>query len=122
MLQFEIATACHKIFAFELELGLAGIGPGLRDAASARDDSHCKLGQWLNGEGARYAHLPSWPALVAAHREFHACAGEMIEQVKAGHGDAARCIQEGRFQEASTAVLKAIETLNAEVDAEQAAG
>ncbi|HEY6897128.1 MAG TPA: CZB domain-containing protein [Rhodocyclaceae bacterium] len=122
MLQFEIATACHKIFTFELELGLAGIGPGVRDAASARDDARCKLGQWLHREEARYAHLPGWPALIAAHREFHACAGEMIEQVNAGHGDAARCILEGRYRDASAAVLKAIERLNAEVDTEQAAG
>lgn len=44
----------------------------------------CELGQWIDGEGARYANLPSFESLCAAHEEFHGLAAELIAHSNAG--------------------------------------
>lgn len=70
----------------------------------------CELGQWIDGEGARYGYLPSFQNLRFAHQEFHNVAAELIAHSNAGDKEKAMEILKhgGRCAQSSARLLKAL--------------
>ena len=54
---------------------------GVQAVASA---DLCELGEWLNGDGKKYANIPEFTELVAGHRRFHQAAADVISQANSG--------------------------------------
>ncbi|MDP3936136.1 MAG: CZB domain-containing protein [Alphaproteobacteria bacterium] len=47
-------------------------------------DNVCALGQWLHGEGKKYASLPEYERLVKEHAGFHKAASDIVKSKNAG--------------------------------------
>lgn len=79
----------------------------------------CRFGQWLESNGrTRYAHYPSFTALVEAHEAVHA-AGREIELLSRHDHEAARADLE-RLHAGRDALLAALSRVRAEVLADVA--
>jgi hemerythrin-like metal-binding protein len=73
MIDLTLAKSWHKFFTDKVE-ALANAGDGGLDSATAGrvcDDSACKLGKWLYGEGNSMLWLPTFKHLKAAHEHYH---------------------------------------------------
>src|SRR5262249_32012842 len=49
-------------------------------AGGALADVQCAFGQWLDGDGARFASRVSYREAKRAHSEFHHCAEEVVKR------------------------------------------
>jgi methyl-accepting chemotaxis protein len=57
------------------------------DAQTLGRDDCCELGKWLHGSGTRQCGgVPSFAALLAAHKSFHFAAGKVATAINQGHG------------------------------------
>ncbi|KQV58551.1 MULTISPECIES: CZB domain-containing protein [unclassified Caulobacter] len=67
------------------------------DPAAFKSDRLCPAGCWLHGEGGkRWAGNHAFLSLLEAHREFHAAAGAVAEQVGRGQfAEAQRGLRNG---------------------------
>jgi len=69
----------------------------------------CELGQWLAGEGSKFACLPEFASLLASHARFHQAASDIMS--KAGFGQPATHdidpLAECDFIEASNEIARA---------------
>ena len=57
--------------------------------AQAGVDNACKLGQWLHGEGRKYASSPEYKTLVAEHARFPRASAGAVERVNSGQNPGA---------------------------------
>ena len=70
----------------------------------------CELGQWLAGEGSRFAGLPEFANLLASHARFHQAASDIVS--KAGFGQLATQdidpLADTDFIDASNEIVRAL--------------
>jgi methyl-accepting chemotaxis protein len=58
------------------------------DAQTIGRDDCCELGKWLSGNGhSQCGSVPSFVALITAHKSFHQAAGKVAHFINSGHGD-----------------------------------
>src|SRR5262249_42878063 len=91
-------------------------------AGGALADVQCAFGQWLDGDGARFASRGSYREAKRAHRQFHHCAEEVVKRAGLGDKQSAETLLAtgGDFAEASNALTLAVAKLKR--DAEKAKG
>lgn len=82
------------------------------DPTSVGLDNKCALGQWIHGEGKKFAALPEYIALKDEHAKFHKCAAEIIKKADAGKKDEALAdINTGDYAKVSNLVVQKIGAL-----------
>jgi methyl-accepting chemotaxis protein len=83
---------------------------GSLDAVHVMRDDACPLGEWLFGEGRKFAHLDEYATLVDAHVRFHKEAATIVRLINDGIPVATdRLLDPGSpYVQASRAVTEAI--------------
>ncbi|MFC2506142.1 MAG: CZB domain-containing protein [Kingella sp. (in: b-proteobacteria)] len=84
-LALETAIEAHKAWCDKLELTLRGKNPDEYDPAVLGADHLCVLGKWLYGNGRALEHFAEYDALREAHKQFHECAGNILNAHKRGY-------------------------------------
>jgi hypothetical protein len=74
--------------------------------AVVSSDNQCTLGKWIYGEGAKqFGSKASYAKVVAAHAQFHQCAGKTLKLALEGKTkDAEFELNSGAFPRASLEV------------------
>ncbi|GEO82776.1 methyl-accepting chemotaxis protein [Pararhodospirillum oryzae] len=81
------------------------------DLNDLRDETTCRLGQWIHGEGSLpYRNAPAFAALSDPHHRVHHCGIEAIKAFKAGNADQAMASFE-QVKTASHEVLALLDQL-----------
>ena len=112
---FEDMIERHVQWKLRLKMILQGKGEDL-DAAEAADDSACKLGEWLHGQGQQVQHLPEFQHLLEHHKRFHAMAGKVIQEHQRGRSAQAQALLEGDFTRETQATVTAIRAMRDAVE------
>jgi hypothetical protein len=84
------------------------------DPLAVAKDDQCDLGRWIHGEGkGKFAALPQYEEVRAAHAQFHRTAADVIRTVKAGDSATAQTMMAygGAYYSASSACVNAITRL-----------
>jgi methyl-accepting chemotaxis protein len=114
-MNFEEAIAAHVNWKTKLRVLIGGQGDV--DANSLATDTACALGQWLYGEGAKYASQPAYATLKSAHQKFHKVAGAIATKAKSGQKAAASTLLDGaEYGQASMAVVQSLTALRKTVE------
>jgi nitric oxide synthase oxygenase domain/subunit len=73
-------------------------------------DNRCALGQWIHGEGAKFARIPEYATLKSEHARFHRAAADIVRKADLGHNvsDALALGSNSAFGASSSAVVSAI--------------
>jgi methyl-accepting chemotaxis protein len=118
----EQAIQAHASWKQKLTICLERPG-GTPKAAEIRADSRSELGQWLYGEGKKFASLDEYKILLAEHARFHLAAAKAMETVRAGQATKEEVTQnnDSEFASASRNVVAAITALKDRVAARQRA-
>lgn len=82
----------------------------LPDIKEVEDCHACDLGKWIDREGARYNHLPSFEAMCMAHEQFHRIAAELIAHNNKNDKIKARLLTatDGDLSQSSNKLIKAL--------------
>ena len=89
------------------------------DVETIKRDDCCELGKWLHSSGGMvYGHSPRFTRLVATHKEFHAIAGAIAQEISdSSYKVAESMLQAGTpFAYASEEVAMAIMELKTEAE------
>jgi Chemoreceptor zinc-binding domain len=81
-------------------------------ASEVMPDNQCELGQWIHGDGAKYAALPEFQTLRSEHARFHKAAAEIIRKADSGK-DVSEEVSSGSKSEFSTATVAVVDALAA---------
>jgi methyl-accepting chemotaxis protein len=82
-MDFDQAITAHT--AWKLKLAAYIKKPdGTLDLKTVGVDNKCALGQWIYGEGAKFASLPDYKTLKIEHARFHQAAADIIKKADAG--------------------------------------
>lgn len=115
-MNFDEAIKAHATWKMKLATYLRGPDGSLKSTDIAVDDK-CVLGQWIHGEGLRYASFPEYATLKAEHASFHLAAAEVVRKADSGE-DVEEEIALGSssaFGRSSSAVVNAIMTMRRKV-------
>ncbi|MDX2204471.1 MAG: CZB domain-containing protein [Hyphomicrobiaceae bacterium] len=82
-MKFEEAIKAHSSWKMKLSSYLQSPDGSLR-SAEVRVDNRCALGQWLHGEGRKFAASPEYKMLVERHAQFHQAAARIVDMANAG--------------------------------------
>ncbi len=114
-MNFDEAISAHA--AWKTKLRTLINGQGEVDEKKLGTDNACPLGQWLYGEGQKYASQPAYKAVRDNHQRFHQLAGSVAMKAKAGQKAAAVAILDSSdYGQASMAVVQAISVLRKAVE------
>src|SRR3972149_4878457 len=107
-MDFDDAIRAHVDWKLRLRMFLADQGERLSSDVAGRDNA-CELGQWLYGEGTKYAADHSYAELKVAHARFHKVAAEVLRAAEGGdkRGAEAR-LEAAEYSKSSSAVVAAI--------------
>ena len=92
---------------------------GILKAADVCLDNKCALGQWIYGDGSKYASLPEYPVLKTEHAKFHKEASDVIRKADTGQNMTDEIALGGTsgFATASSKVISAIMMMKKKVPA-----
>lgn len=80
--------------------------------ASIACDDKCVLGQWIYGEGKKYARTSLFFKVKQLHKEFHLHAGEIAQCVCDQQYDhAEELLKVGKYAETSAKIIGTLESL-----------
>jgi methyl-accepting chemotaxis protein len=82
-MNLEDAVIAHSEWKRTLTSYISKPDHSLKVSEVAADDK-CKLGQWIAGEGRKYASLPEFAKLRAEHTRFHRAAADVVRRAVAG--------------------------------------
>ncbi len=82
-MNFDEAVLAHSSWKQKLKLYVEKPDRSL-DPATVALDNKCQLGEWLHGEGGKYAALPEFRTLTAEHARFHKAAAELVRKANRG--------------------------------------
>jgi len=88
------------------------------DPALVGTDNHCKLGQWIYGEGQAYAELPHFEKVRTEHAQFHKHAAAVVTFVNLGDHATAQQVLNGEYAKVSNNLKREIIVLAQEVGAQ----
>jgi hypothetical protein len=60
MVFFDIAAQWHMLYALYVDMKVQCDGTCAGEAKATSADTNCYLGQWIEGQGSKFAHLPSY--------------------------------------------------------------
>ncbi|MDH2918745.1 MAG: CZB domain-containing protein [Sideroxydans sp.] len=102
-LNFKTALEAHIKWKVRLMGAIDGTGTETLDPRIVSVDNQCALGKWIYGQGGNdYGNNPEFKQLVAAHTNFHKCAGHVLDLHLDGKDDVAKQeIEGGAFAKAS---------------------
>jgi uncharacterized coiled-coil protein SlyX len=106
----EVAKMDHVLFKFEIYKAFFGLNS--INAADVVDHTQCRLGEWyFAGDGRDfYAKLPGYREMDAPHSSVHRSGKEALEALRSGNLSAG-VDAIGRMEEASLAVVDALERI-----------
>lgn len=106
----EVAKMDHVLFKFEIYKAFFGLNS--INAADVVDHTQCRLGKWyFAGDGRDfYAKLPGYREMDAPHSSVHRSGKEALEALRSGNLSAG-VDAIGRMEEASLAVVDALERI-----------
>lgn len=115
-MDFDEAIVSHLKWKIRLRNFLDGRGEPIDSGTAAKDDA-CELGQWIHGEGQRFADSAPYQELVKKHTQFHLQAAEVVRKIESGDKPGAESLlATGReFSAASKDIVGAIMQLEQEV-------
>ena len=82
-MNFDSAIVAHTSWKTKLK-AYCDKKDGSLNAADAQSDQKCELGQWIHGEGKKWAQKPAFIELKSRHAQFHAAAAALIRKVDSG--------------------------------------
>lgn len=108
-MNFDEAIQAHSAWKLKLSTYLRK-PDGSLNSATIRPDNKCALGQWLHGEGRKFANVPEYKKLVAEHARFHQAAASVVDKANAGKftSDDIALGGKSEFGTASTSVVALI--------------
>ncbi|MEQ1568746.1 MAG: CZB domain-containing protein [Myxococcota bacterium] len=111
-MDFDAAIRAHSRWKLRLVSYVHGPDQSLDPEEVGRDD-RCDLGCWLHGDGARYAALPAFGALVQAHARFHRAAAEVVTRADQGEWVSSEVAlgSSSAYERASVEVFQLLEQL-----------
>ncbi len=102
---FYAAIQAHVLWRGRLEAYINGTGSEKLDADLVSRDSHCALGEWIEGAGGKhFSNHPKFPELIKAHTCFHKRAGEVIRTNDNGDKNKAKELLKGEYAKCSQKV------------------
>jgi hypothetical protein len=113
-MNFDQAISAHSHWKSKLSAYIKKPDRSL-SASEVMLDNKCDLGQWIHGEGAKFATLPEFQSLRSEHARFHKAAAEVIRKADSGK-DVSEEVSIGaksEFSSATAAVVNAIVALKA---------
>lgn len=110
-MNFNEAIQVHTEWKSRLQALSRGTSPEKIDSASVKQDRSCELGQWLYGDGQKYALDPKLRELLELHAAFHQCAGAIAEMVEQGQAAQAAALLNARDSEFARLSLRMIAIL-----------
>ena len=105
---FNNAIESHEKWKSQL---IVHVKEGMKGEIDEVSSSHvCELGQWIDGEGSRFAYLPSFQMLREAHEGFHGTAAEIMTYSNAGDKPKATALlkEGGKYAQSSIELIKAL--------------
>lgn len=103
---FQDAIDAHLDWKRRLINTVAGWSSDVLPRNHVETEHDCRLGQWLDGAGARrFGGIPSFGQLVRHHQEFHRTALRIIELAEGGKVTEAEDLLNGPFRESSSEVV-----------------
>lgn len=82
-MDFDQALLAHTEWKRKLKAYLQKPDRSLQ-ASEVAVDNKCKLGEWIYGEGRKYAASPLFKTLTAEHSRFHKAAAEVVRRANLG--------------------------------------
>jgi hypothetical protein len=118
-MNFDQAITAHSRWKSKLSAYIKKPDRSL-SASEVALDNKCDLGQWIHGEGAKYATLPEFQNLRSEHARFHKVAAEVIRKAESGKDVSEEvCIgAKSEFTSATAAVVNSIVALKAKAGKE----
>jgi Chemoreceptor zinc-binding domain len=113
-MNFDDAITAHTQWKMKLSAYIAHPDNSL-NASTVSADNHCALGQWIVGDGAKFAKLPEYAKLRTEHTRFHKAASEVVRKASSGQKVAEEVAlgSHSEFASASNAVVSAIMAMKA---------
>lgn len=108
-MNFDEAIQAHSAWKMKLSNYLRKPDGSLKPAEVSLDNK-CALGQWIYGEGAKFAGIPEYTTLKAEHARFHKAAAAVISKADSGQSTSEDTAlgSKSDFAQASSAVVAAI--------------
>lgn len=108
-MDFDDAIKAHSAWKMKLSTYLKKPNGSLK-AAEIQPDNKCNLGQWIHGEGKKWAALPEYTTLKNEHARFHKAAAQVVTKGDSGQSTSEDTAigAKSEFASASSAVVAAI--------------
>jgi len=108
-MNFDDAITAHSAWKLKLTSYLKHPDGSLK-VEDIQSDSKCNLGQWIHGEGTKWASSPHYTELKAEHARFHKAAASVVRKADSGQAVAEEVALGAKsdFANASSAVVSAI--------------
>jgi len=95
-MDFDGAIRAHSNWMLRLFGYCKGTSREKLNPETIQKDNVCDLGQWLHGEGQKFAADPEFSGLLQAHAAFHEVAASVVRLVDTGQRpDAERLLTAG---------------------------
>jgi methyl-accepting chemotaxis protein len=110
-MDFDGAIQAHSNWKIRLLNSVRGRANEEIDLQLLRTDDHCSLGQWLHGEGRKFADDPKFAKLREAHTAFHnsaASLGLLIQQGQNASAEALLSAPDSEFNRLSFRIVAAL--------------
>ncbi len=113
-MNFDDAIAAHVEWKTKLKKYLKQPDHSLKSADVAVDNK-CSLGQWIHGDGKKFASLREFSELQSEHQRFHKAAAAVIAKADAGkdQNEEVALGSKSEYSSASSAVVSAIMAMKA---------
>jgi Chemoreceptor zinc-binding domain len=113
-MNFDEAIRSHSEWKMKLTKYIKHPDHSLKSAEVAIDNK-CALGQWINGEGRKFASLPEFSKLKNEHQRFHKAAAAVITKADSGQDQSEEiCLgAKSEYASASSAVVSGIMAMKA---------
>ena len=115
-MDFDQAIAAHSGWKPKLTTYLKNPDKSLKHLDTAQANK-CDLGQWLDGEGKKFADRPEFAKLKTDHMRFHKVAADIVRRVNLGEAVSEDEISnaKGEFVAASGDVVRALVAMKSKV-------
>lgn len=101
-----VAIFAHENFKHRLQTFVEGSSKEVFTSQEVYFADRSELGKWLLSVGkVKFAHLPTFAALVEHQKMFHFAAANVVSQLEAGKKDDAVFMLAGQFEYFSDAVI-----------------
>ena len=108
-MDFDAALLAHSAWKRKLKAYLENPDGSLKPEEVVLDNQ-CQLGEWIAGEGHKYACAPVFRTLTAEHARFHKAAAELVRKANVGENVNAEMalVAGSEFSKAAAGVVNAI--------------